>query len=285
MTWNVEIVDGVVRVGRMQGEGQGNVLFIPGRGDSLELREEVCRRIAHHAAAVVMVELRGQGGSGRLGRHPDAVHIDDFEQYLRDVETAIQGLDELHLVAHSMGGLLGAHMLGREPDRFISAAISSPMWRFTQPLAVVRPLAAAACAVGLRTSFAAGEGPFDVSTCVEMRTGRTGLTPDGELERFVANSPDLVRGGSTWGWVAAAARSMARLDDVALERFDGPLLVGSCRADRTVSLSAHQRIASRFPRGRVIDLDGGHDPFSSDGAVEWYSAIEGMLKGDPAWSC
>lgn len=286
MKWDVELVDEVVRVGRMHGKGpKGTVLFIPGRGDSLELREGVGRRIARHAAEVVMVELRGQGGSGRLGRHPDAVHIDDFEQHIHDIENAIRGLDELHLVAHSMGGLLGAHMLARKPHRFASAAISSPMWRFTQPLAVVRALAAAARAVGLRTNFAAGERSFDLATCVEMRTGSTGPSPDRELEHFAENHPDLVRGGSTWGWVAAAARCMSALDGAPLEQFSGRLVVGSCGADRTVSLSAHRRIAGRFPRGRVIDLDGGHDPFASEGAVRWWTAIERMLKGEPAWNC
>jgi alpha-beta hydrolase superfamily lysophospholipase len=176
-------------------------------------------------------------------------------------------------------------MLARRPDRFASAAISSPMWRFTQPLAVVRPVAAAACVVGRRTRFAAGEGPFDLAACVEMRTGQAGPTPDGVIERFADDHPGLVRGGSSWGWVAAAARSMSALDAAALERYDGPVIVGSCRADRTVSLDAHQRITKRFSRGRVIDLDGGHDPFTSAGAVRWWSAIEATLQGDPDWSC
>lgn len=286
MKWEVERVDEVVRVGRMRGNGQHTVLFIPGRGDSLELREAVGRRIAHHSGSVVMVELRGQGGSGRLGRHPDAVHIDDFEQHLHDIDNAVDGLSgEFHLIAHSMGGLLAAHMLARTPDRFRSAAISSPMWRFTQPLAVVRPLSAAALGFGQRASFAAGEGPFDLARCVEMRVGRPGPTLDGGLEHFVGKHPELVRGGSTWGWVAAAARSMSALDVAALERYEGRVVVGSCRGDRTVSLSAHRLVTSRFRRGRVVDLGGGHDPFMSAGAVGWWSAIEEMLEGDPGWSC
>jgi lysophospholipase len=286
MPWDVELVDGVVRVGRMAGNGRHSVVFVPGRGDSLELREAVGRRLARHASTVVMVELRGHGGSGRLGRHHDAVHIDDFEQHLYDIDNALHDLSgELHLVAHSMGGLLAAHLLARRPERFASAAISSPMWRFTQPLAVVRALAAAAGVFGRRRSFAAGEGPFDTATCVEMRTGRPGPSPDGTLEHFAEHHPELVRGGSTWGWVAAAALSMSALDGAALERYDGPVVVGSSDADRTVSLSAHRRITSRFPRGRLVDLDGGHDPFTSGGAVRWWSALEGMLRGDPGWSC
>lgn len=286
MAWDVDMMDEVVRVGRMRGRGRPTVLFIPGRGDSLELREPVGRRLAHHAGSVVMVELRGQGGSGRLGRHPDAVHIDDFEHHLDDIERAIDGIsDRLHVVAHSMGGLLAAHLLARRPDRFAAAAISSPMWRFTQPLAVVRPLAAAARRVCGRTTFAVGEGPFDLAACVEMRTGTSGPTPDGALELFAELHPEMVRGGSTWGWVAAAARSMSALDVAALGRYDRPVIVGSCRADRTVSLTAHHRFTSSFPRGHVVELDGGHDPFTSAGAVRWWSAIEETLQGDPDWSC
>lgn len=286
MKWNIDIVNEVVRVGRMRGHGKHTVVFVPGRGDSLELREAVGRRLTHHANSVVMVELRGQGGSGRLGRHPDAVHIDDFEYHLHDIDNAICCLpDELHLVAHSMGGLLAAHMLARQPERFASASISSPMWRFTQPLAVVRPLTAASRLLRGPTSFAAGEGPFDIAACIEMRTGQPEPTSDGALEHFVEHHPELVRGGSTWGWVAAAARSMSALDAASLERYNGPVIVGSCKTDRTISLRAHHRITNRFPRGRVIDLAGGHDPFTSAGAVRWWATIEETLKGDPDWSC
>lgn len=269
-------VDDVVRVGRMSGSGDRTVLFVPGRGDSLELREDVGRRLARRAGAVVMVELRGQGGSGRLGRHPDAVHIDDFGQHLDDIERVLATMpdDGLLLVAHSMGGLLAAHLLARHHERFAAAAISSPMWRFTQPLPLVRTLASSARTLGRGDTFAAGEQPFDLATCLDMRTGRPGPSADGRLETFAATHRELVRGGSTWAWVAAAGRSMAELAGAPLERFDGPVVIGSCRADRTVSLAAHRRVATRFPCGRVVDLPGGHDPFTSDGAARWWSELD-----------
>jgi lysophospholipase len=285
MILNVELVDETVRVGTVHGRGVDGVLVIPGRGDSLELRRPVVERLARRAGTVALVELRGQGGSGRDGAHPDAVHIDDFEQHLADITTVTDQLpDRLHLVAHSMGGLLAAHLLGRHPDRFVSAAISSPMWRFRQPLAVVRATAGTACALGGGGRFAAGERPFNAEACIAMRTGRPSST-DGVIESFIDAHPELLRGGSTWGWVSAAARSMAALDAAPLEKYTGVVAVGSCRDDQTVSLAAHHRVARRFPHGRVVELDGAHDPYLTEASVRWWSTIDALLDGGDPWNC
>jgi lysophospholipase len=284
MNWRVELIDDVVRVGTVTGHGSVPVLVVPGRGDSLELRDPVGERLARSAGEVVMVELRGQGASGRLGRDRDAVHVDGFERHLDDVRAVLDRFDDpVHLVAHSMGGLLAAHLLARHPERFASAAISSPMWRFRQPLVLACALAGAAVSFGRAREYAAGEGPFDPVTCVTMRTGQTGPTVSGELEAFIATHREVVRGGSTWGWVAAAARSMAALDTAPLESFAGPVAVASLDRDRTVSLRAHHRVAARFPRGRVVELAGGHDPFFTESAEPWWSTIEALLRGAPPW--
>jgi hypothetical protein len=40
--------------------------------------------------------------------------------------------------------------------------------------------------------------------------------------------------------------------------------VVSCHDDTTVSLAAHREVARRFARGRVLDVQAGHDPFVAD---------------------
>jgi lysophospholipase len=283
MKWDEELIDGVVRVQVVPGRGLVPVLVILGRGDSLELRRPMVERLAAGAGRVVVVELRGQGGSGRLGAHRDAVHIDSFDQHLQDVEAVLDRLDQpAHLVAHSMGGLLAAHLLARHRDRFTSAAISSPMWRFVQPLPVARAVATVAVALGRGRHYASGEAPFDLDACITMRTSDLPGSATEALAAFAAARPELVRGGSTWGWVAAAARAMAALDRAPLESFEGPVVVASGRADRTVSLRAHHAVARRFPAGRVVELDSGHDPFFAADAERWWSEVEAPLAGCPA---
>lgn len=279
-----------VRVGEMRPEqpSTATVLLVPGRGDSLELRRPVAERLARSGFATVMVEHRGQGGSGHLGAHADAVHVDSFDTHLVDIARVADRLDgTVHLIAHSMGGLLAAIMLSREPSRFASATLSSPMWDFAGPLPTwaTRTIAAGARSAGLSQRFAPGERPFDLDRCVHMRCStRPELAPP-ELSLMAAEHRDLVRGGSTWGWVHAATRMIARLDRAPLDAVTCPVTIASCLRDHTVSLSAHRRVARRFRRARVIELDCGHDPFFAPPVVreQWWSAIDASLRsGDDA---
>jgi lysophospholipase len=240
------------------------VLFVPGRGDSLELRESVGARLKQAGYSVVFTEHRGQGGSGRLGAHPDAVHIDSFWEHLAVIEEAlvtIQG--PVHLLSHSMGGLLSLHLLARHPNRFASAAFSSPMWGFVDaPVWMAAVLSTVASSLGQGKRFAQGEGPFDLRTCLGMRT--TSPVSEAVLKSFSQEHRDLMRGGSTWGWVRAASEAMRKLERLPLETITTPTLVVSCARDTTVSLPAQERIAKRLPNATWLQLDTAHDPFFGD---------------------
>jgi lysophospholipase len=253
---------GGARVGTWSGTGRGTVVLVPGRGDSLELREDVAARLADRGLTTVLVEHVGQGGSGRLGRHPDAVHVDDFRVHLDAADRATGRAAQdgpVFVLAHSMGGLVAAHLLARRPHRVAAAVLTAPMWGFGGPVPrpVVRALATGLTCLGRGRDFAAGERPWDLPGCLDMRTA----DPErrAALARFAGRHRDLVRGGSTWGWTAAAARAMAQLDRLPLHAVATPVTAVAARADRTVSGPAIARTARRFPRGRLLVVDGGHD--------------------------
>jgi lysophospholipase len=183
------------------------VLVLPGRGDSLELRARVAKGLIRHGVQVVMVEHVGQGASPGLGVRPDAVHIDDFDTHAAAALAEADRLDgPVVLLAHSMGGLVAAHVMAARPDRFASAVITSPMWGFASvlPLPVTRLLADLAGRAGKAAELAAGERPFDVESCLRMRGAAGDQAP--ELREHARRHPDLVRGGSTWGWVRLLPR-------------------------------------------------------------------------------
>jgi alpha-beta hydrolase superfamily lysophospholipase len=81
------------------------------------------------------------------------------------------------------------------------------------------------------------------------------------LLAFADQHPELVRGGSTWGWVLAASRSMHQLAQLPLQQVRTAVTVVRCLDDQTVSLPAQARVAARLRRARVVELVGGHDPF------------------------
>jgi lysophospholipase len=254
--------DGEVRVGRLRPPGaNATVLMIPGRGDSLELRADPASRLAAAGLNVVMVEHHGQAASPGRGRRPDAVHIDTFdthERTVRLVADSIQG--PVILLAHSMGGLIALHLLAAEPDRWPATVLTSPMWGFAgaPALPVVRAVSAAAVRLGLGRHLATGERPFAIDRCLRMRTeDRDSIAL---LRGFAERYPDLLRGGSTWGWTAAAARKMQQIPALPLESVTTRVTVLTCARDTTVDLPTHEAVAARITGSRLVGLDCGHDP-------------------------
>jgi lysophospholipase len=270
MSWDIQplaLSPCPVRLGRLPSSGgvqRGTVLFVPGRGDSLELRAPMAMALSALGYAVVLAEHHGQGGSGHLGRHPDAVHIDDFDLHMATQRAALERIEgPVRLMGHSMGGLVGMELLAQRPDRFQSAVFTSPMWRFqgSLPTALVRLLAQGAGVLGSARDFAPGEEPFSLGGCLRMRRGSE--EPHEALLQFVTTHGPLLRGGSTWGWVAAAAAAMQRLWRRRFESLDVDVLVVSCLRDQTIGVSALGELTQRLPKGRQLELDCGHDPFFS----------------------
>ncbi len=247
---------------------QPTVLFLLGRGDSLELRADVADRAVQSGLRMVAVEHVGQGASPGRGAQPDYVHVDDFSTH---VAAALREVDRLRgpaiLLAHSMGGQVALHVLAARPDRFAAAVLTSPMWSWAGALtpSATRRIASLAVAMGAATRLAPGERPFSTESCLRMR-GAAGSRAQALIE-FARQHPDLVRGGSTWGWVRAASRAMEQIRRLPLETVRTAVTVVSCRDDWTVDLGAHHRVAARLPVASVLELPAGHDPFSGDPAT------------------
>ena len=78
-----------------------------------------------------------------------------------------------------------------------------------------------------------------------------------ELRRRVAATPELALGGVTFGWLAAALRSIKITQRPGyLEAIDTPILVCQAGADLIVSNRAQVSTVRRLPKGRLITFAG-----------------------------
>jgi len=148
------------------------VLLLNGRTEFIEKYLEPVQELQRRGFAVWSLDWRGQGLSSRLLPNLLPGHAVSFGDHLDDLDLLLdrlvlpglggqaKGGPPLVLLAHSMGGHLGARLLARRPGLFARAILSAPMMDFRRKRGLtrqaVRLLAGAACLV---PGVAARPGP------------------------------------------------------------------------------------------------------------------------------
>lgn len=264
-------VDGMrVRLGHLAPPcvgGQGTVIVLPGRAEFIEKYGETLAALESWGFAAAIFDWRGQGGSDRFLAHRHRGHVIQVEDYLADVDAVMVRVEQLRLprpfvmLSHSMGGHVGLRYLHSNAERFACSVMSAPMFgiRLTPtPEPVARALCAAAVRLGGASRFALGQRDFAIDRYVFARNRLTS-SPEryAELRKRVAATPELALGGVTYGWLAAALRSIELTRRPGyLEAIPTPILVCQAGAELVVSNRAQVETVRRLPNGRLIAFPG-----------------------------
>ncbi|WP_377923096.1 alpha/beta fold hydrolase [Alteraurantiacibacter palmitatis] len=289
----VRVIDWPAPAG--EGAARGHILFLPGRGDAYEKYLETFDHWRLQGWQVSAADWRGQAGSGRLGADPVTGHIDDFGIWIADLaalwsDWAAGKSGPLVLAGHSMGGHL---VLRAAADGVLSPApaaliLSAPMLDvapYWVPLWLKETLARAMVRAGdpRRPAWKWSEKPG------ELPQGRGALlTHDparySDEAWWRAARPELVMGPGSWGWVAAASRSMRHLAQRSiLAKVTMPVMLLSTRGDRLVSPPAIRRAAARLPQVTFLQFgpEAAHEILREADPVrnKALAAIDGFLDG------
>ena len=247
---------------------RGTVLFLNGRTEYMEKYAEVCEALSERGFAVFSLDWRGQGLSDRMLPDSQKGHVDDFEDYLRDLEQLMTIVERRSapppfvLLGHSMGGHLALRFLARHQEQFACGVLSSPMIDIQVPKflprRLLRWLVGAALRRGRSGSYVFGAGPFGAR---DRRFEGNPLTSD--RTRFqrnvdmIARDPRLALGGVTFGWLSAALHS---IDDMAATHFARnlvvPLLIATAAEDQIVSRRAQEVFCRQAPDCRQLLIEG-----------------------------
>ncbi|BCI70675.1 alpha/beta hydrolase fold family protein [Sphingomonas sp. S17] len=230
----------------------GRLLFQTGRADVIEKYLEVFAHLVGRRWSVTAFDWRGQGGSGRLSADHHVGHGGDFAVLVDDLRAfwsawRAEAAGPAVLLGHSMGGHLALRAVVEgavEPDALILVA---PMLGLRLPLGAWLGGAIVRCMAGT----CATRGIWRAREEAGMHTRQRNLTHD--VSRYedeaywYAQQPDLALGPPSWGWVAAALRSIRTLaNDTRLDRMRVPTLMLLAEADRLVDPRATAQIAARI---------------------------------------
>ncbi|WP_415921022.1 alpha/beta fold hydrolase [Tateyamaria sp. SN6-1] len=270
--------DGVrIRIGvwTPEREAKGTVLLFCGRTEYVEKYGVAATELTQRGYAIVVVDWRGQGLADRLLQNTSIGHVDDFDDFQKDVAAVLMATrtlalpEPLYLLGHSMGGSIGLRAL-YEGLPVVAAAFTGPMWGIAMA-PYLRPVAwslgRAMPAAGLGNVLAPGTNithyvlasPFEDNT----------LTRDPEMWEMMKSQlqahPELALGGPSVTWLRHA------LDDTyALSQRPSPdvpcvTFVGD--NERIVDVPRiHDRMA-RWPGGTLhVIEEAEHEVIMEDAA-------------------
>jgi lysophospholipase len=293
----VGAVDGVVlRVARwMQPSGvepRGTVCVFTGRGEFIEKYFETIGELIERQFAVVAMDWRGQGLSGRALDNSRKGHVDDFALFERDLDALTKQVLQFlcprpfFAIGHSMGGaiLLSQAQSGTSP--FQRLVVTAPMIDIEglQPRRLIRGLIEVADIVGLGSTYVpGGRGASSMSAPFETNV----LTSDRKRymrnAAIVAAAPHLGIGDPTFGWLNAAFRLMSLFADPSTAHGPSmPVLAFSAAEDRVVSTPAIHRYIGAYKTSLVVPLaHARHEILQETDSIraQFWAAFDAFIPG------
>ncbi|UCE88745.1 MAG: alpha/beta fold hydrolase [Pseudomonadota bacterium] len=110
------------------------LVIVPGWTESYLKYDEVIYDLRHHRWCIYVLDHRGQGLSTRAIANTQVGYIDEFAQYVRDLELFDRRVvrskphRRVFFLAHSMGGLVTTLYAANETPRINGLALSAPLF-------------------------------------------------------------------------------------------------------------------------------------------------------------
>ena len=245
------------------GPAKGDILFLGGRGDFFEKYLEAFCLWRGAGWNISGFDWRGQGGSGR-NHAGDSCHIDDFETFISDLEAytadwCSRTPGPKVAIGHSMGGHVLLRTALRKNVAFDGLVLLSPMLGIRAGPLRGKSLHALA---SIGNTSALRQRPIWTGARSPV-PGRVTSCPERQADKIWWKSayPELGRSGPTWGWLAAATRSIAELDKSLRDnQLAIPGLVVGAAGDPIVDPGAIRRSAAFLPTFEHALIHGaGHE--------------------------
>lgn len=269
-------------------QGRGTVMIVHGFTESAFKFSELSYSLWANGYSVCAYDQRGHGFSWRRREIEDRslTHVDDFEEYVRDMERVV---DELlkdmpkpwYIFAHSMGGAVASLYLERHDGVFQKAVLCAPMIAPNlggMPAPLIRAICRGAKTLkrGQRRVFVSRpfSGPEDFTT--SCATGRARFD---WYDAVRVSTPEYQNNGPTYGWTLEAANCIRKLlAPGAPEAISIPVRLYTAEDDSSVMPKPQLSFIRRVKRGeRKLVKGSRHEIYRSNDEVLfpwWHEILE-----------
>jgi len=272
---------------------RGTCVLLNGQTEFIEKYFEVIDELRARGFAVATMDWRGQGGSARLLPDDDRKgFVSDFVDYDDDLDTLLNWIvkpmlkegEKPFALAHSMGAHNLLRTLARRSDKFAACVLNAPMIAISfrgQREFLVRTVTRLQMWRGNSADWVWGmeaRDPHRMTYDTQM------VTSDPQrferTQMLLREQPDLRLAGATWGWLAAAIRSMDWLRGQA-RNITTPCLVVGAGNDKICITPAIKTFAKQMPRGEYLEIAGaGHEVLMERNQyrTQFWTAFDGFMK-------
>lgn len=240
-------------------DAKATVVLSPGRTESYMKYHEFIYDMYQNGFSVFAIDHRGQGLSGRIIDHPQKGYVDDFQHYVDDFHYFYHYVIVKHangpmcMVAHSMGGAIGTLYMEQNPDDFVAAAMSAPLFGFRPgplPLTVAKWVIRSL--IGVKSIFRRSKdyfwGQMDYVPVPFEDNQLTHCRPRYEqFRKQYSEVADLRLGGITFHWLSTSLRAMETLFNN-ISKYKTPMLLIQSCDDEIVNQSEQNRFYKRLKR-------------------------------------
>ncbi len=275
----------------------GTVLLLHGRAEYVEKLFETITDLRENGFEVLTFDWRGQGGSSRLLENERAGYVDDFDQYVFDLEAIMNDVAlpdckaPFYILAHSTGSLIALLAAPVFANRIRRMVLSAPLLGFGKTGLSHKSLkffSGLLCAFGLGEVYMAGGATPDENRPFAGNRLTSDTKRFERNLRFVEEHRELSIGGPTAAWVFAASRAMDRVHDPDFHnQITIPILLVAAGNDEVVSNEAIEDLGRRLRSGSTLTIPGAkhemlqeRDVFREQLLAAFYSFVPGTETND-----
>lgn len=195
--------------------------------------------------SVYILDHRGHGKSGRLGKDNSQIYVNSFNDYVADLKTLLDEVilkdennNDLILFGHSMGGAISALFLQNHNDYFKRAILNAPMLeihtgnyseQFTKIVAKIY------CSLKLEKSYVLGHEPFNIEKCSLKGSGTSCEIRYNSYMDKIKNNEHLKLSGASYKWLNEAFKTTDYVTDINnIKKIEIPILLFQAGIDSYV---------------------------------------------------
>ncbi len=317
--WSFRELSGIkIRYGlpRSRKKYHAVALILGGLGDFGEQYFELANDLEQRDIKPVIIDLPGQGGSGRYLKNPHKRHSAGFDLLLKDLHTLIDEIvlstaidpENNHLrlpiilLAHSMGGHIALRYLAeynkntKGQDIFSAVAITAPMLKIKTIEKLTGLISTPALALLKLFPTAYVPGGCNWTEHYRDRPGLQGIFSSDEQRASVQKAffthPEyahLTIGSPTNKWLSDAVKSCKKIEKKGyLETIQTPTLIALAEQDQLVSNIAIRSAASRIKSCELLEIEGAQheilmeqDKYRSAFIDRFFTFIENNVLNKP----